>query len=1135
MKRVFVLLGILFFVFPMVKSQQPQALRTWGNNNNYMRSPHFPVPESMSVEAWIKVPDTNGTKTIVSWKNVSGGDGGDAVLFRLYGDKLQFGEWIGGLWTELVSTVSIKPDEWTHVGVTRKGKRAVCYINGLESGRLEEMHFTPKCTSDNLSIAAIATVPSESFVGALNEVRIWDTDRTASEIAASFTERLDGTETNLIAYWPLDGNLQDLSPFQRHGSEVGTASYVDRFSLIPPQITNLSFFENSDSSPYIELEASQKGKFFWAITQDQSSLLKQDEILLGGENVEAKGIASYENAFVLEHLEFAAKLIKGNAYKLYALLLNEEGRISEIKESPSFVYNDLSVLPQGWYSTHVGGVAGTGTASYQEGSFLIKGAGTGILEGLDDFQLVYQRCSGDFEIKGEIVRREDENATVGLSIRGSKDPASLQVFVGWKDQTPVSMRRAASGGTSSINAIDRCLDARWFKIIRKDGWLGTYCSADGANWEEVHYPEKIDLGENPFVGLLVASGKQDEMAEATFSNVLIHEPDKGLVLSDIGVYFYKKKYEPEPIPTYADNKHRLPKPILEANPGWIAMSDKCWQLLFSHIKAPVEGSPLVSNWYDEAFDNSIFQWDIIFMTMFGKYANHVFPGIQSLDNFYCRQGVSGSICRRIDEESGRNWFDENSSNLINPPLFAWAEVENYKVTGDKSRFERVLPVLEKYFEFVENARVGKETPHELYWSNGQASGMDNTPRDTGREGGHFASDEQGWVDMSCQMVMQCNDLATICDELGYAEKAEKYRAKASEIAARIHRWMWNEEDGLFYDVDVNGKQTRWNTIASFWPMLAGITTQQQTDKLIAHLKNPAMYWRDIPFATLSATHSEYQSNGGYWRGAVWAPTNYATIKGIQSVGEDAFAKKVSEKYLEGLYQVFLSTGTLWENYAADQINGQFVPGVHDHYPDQYCRPDFVGWTGVGPIALLIENVLGFRVNGADKVLTYDLRRTDRHGIENLQMADITTTIICEERKRSEESPVIRVTSDKPYQLLVLFDNDSYEFSIEPGTQLIALAGSSLSSQQIPEELSLRIHENPVRDLLTFDLFSDKPQSVTIDLMTIGGKVLFSTTNTISDGSLRKEIAISQLKENIFLLSVKGRTFSLVEKIIKLYQ
>jgi len=49
----------------------------------------------------------------------------------------------------------------------------------------------------------------------------------------------------------------------------------------------------------------------------------------------------------------------------------------------------------------------------------------------------------------------------------------------------------------------------------------------------------------------------------------------------------------------------------------------------------------------------------------------------------------------------------------------------------------------------------------------------------------------GWVDMSCQMVMQYRELALICRELGQPEKAAKFEGEAKAIGERINEWCWN--------------------------------------------------------------------------------------------------------------------------------------------------------------------------------------------------------------------------------------------------------------------------------------------------------------------------------------------------------
>ena len=105
---------------------------------------------------------------------------------------------------------------------------------------------------------------------------------------------------------------------------------------------------------------------------------------------------------------------------------------------------------------------------------------------------------------------------------------------------------------------------------------------------------------------------------------------------------------------------------------------------------------------------------------------HVFPFIESHDNFYARQHDDGMICRVINESDGADhrWgLGENFARTINPLLFSWAEIEYFKFSGDTTRLANILLPIEKYIDWVETHRKATGTEHELYWSNGQASGM----------------------------------------------------------------------------------------------------------------------------------------------------------------------------------------------------------------------------------------------------------------------------------------------------------------------------------------------------------------------------------------------------------------------------
>ncbi|NWF89899.1 MAG: hypothetical protein HXY50_10615, partial [Ignavibacteriaceae bacterium] len=132
-----------------------------------------------------------------------------------------------------------------------------------------------------------------------------------------------------------------------------------------------------------------------------------------------------------------------------------------------------------------------------------------------------------------------------------------------------------------------------------------------------------------------------------------------------GLYFSKKSYSYEKIPLFAASRDNLPSPVIEDKPELIELYWKAWQLAFNHFKQPPKGSPFVSNYLDEAFAPNIFQWDTFFMIMFARYAHHIFPAIESLDNFYCRQYENGYICREIVEANGEDFIYEGREHTVN--------------------------------------------------------------------------------------------------------------------------------------------------------------------------------------------------------------------------------------------------------------------------------------------------------------------------------------------------------------------------------------------------------------------------------------------------------------------------------------
>jgi len=70
---------------------------------------------------------------------------------------------------------------------------------------------------------------------------------------------------------------------------------------------------------------------------------------------------------------------------------------------------------------------------------------------------------------------------------------------------------------------------------------------------------------------------------------------------DKGMYFAKKIYRDTSLPKFEKDKDEIPVPIIEGNPGWLAIYWKCWELAMNKAKKPYPGSPFVSNYKEIVF------------------------------------------------------------------------------------------------------------------------------------------------------------------------------------------------------------------------------------------------------------------------------------------------------------------------------------------------------------------------------------------------------------------------------------------------------------------------------------------------------------------------------------------------------
>jgi hypothetical protein len=296
----------------------------------------------------------------------------------------------------------------------------------------------------------------------------------------------------------------------------------------------------------------------------------------------------------------------------------------------------------------------------------------------------------------------------------------------------------------------------------------------------------------------------------------------------------------------------------------------------------------------------------------------------------------------------------------NPPLLAFAELELYSVSKDLQRLAQVYPKLKKHFEYW---TFTWRMEDKLLFNDALGSGMDNIeryprgwqddklgipirnlhPELFSYEGLLPAWNKQGrMVDTSAQYALFAKQLSEIAGMLQIHADRETYDLHYDETKRALNDLCWNEEDAFYYDLGYS-RQIKRKHIGMFWVLMAGIVPREKLSRFLSHLTDPAEFWRKIPVATTSAAEPEFSPVGDYWRGSVWAPTNYMVLRGLLNYGQKKLASSLARQYYWAVAEVYKKTRTFWENYAPDTVEKGNV-----------ARPDFCGWTGLVPITVYKE-------------------------------------------------------------------------------------------------------------------------------------------------------------------------------------
>ena len=153
----------------------------------------IPTSSVMTIEFWVKAEgSSDDTDAMINM-------GGDSKRLTLKSSG-HMPAWSDG-WNAYASN-GISLNEWHHIAyVANNGTLSALYIDGVSQTIEGGTSITMPTNTWYLASWYGGDVSSLNFVGCLDELRIWNDERTASEISSNKDTELTGNEQGLVGYW----------------------------------------------------------------------------------------------------------------------------------------------------------------------------------------------------------------------------------------------------------------------------------------------------------------------------------------------------------------------------------------------------------------------------------------------------------------------------------------------------------------------------------------------------------------------------------------------------------------------------------------------------------------------------------------------------------------------------------------------------------------------------------------------------------------------------------------------------------------------------------------------------------------------------------------------------------------------
>ena len=157
----------------------------------------------------------------------------------------------------------------------------------------------------------------------------------------------------------------------------------------------------------------------------------------------------------------------------------------------------------------------------------------------------------------------------------------------------------------------------------------------------------------------------------------------------------------------------------------------------------------------------------------------------------------------------------------------------------------------------------------------------------------------GAIDLNVWLSELWRVVGDMAEQLGMAEAAAAHHATARALFTKIDELLWNEGDGMYYDIEsASRKQIRVKTVVGFMPLLSPYIQRERAERLVHdHLMNRAEFWPDYPIPSVALNEPTFNPID-MWRGPSWVNTNWMVVECLRRSGFSEEARRLAGKTID---------------------------------------------------------------------------------------------------------------------------------------------------------------------------------------------------------------------------------------------